>query len=62
MRIWEYGNIRTPICKIDKTRIAKRASLPRFLMLCTTLSDYIFRIEIEQAFDVVRHYDKRAAF
>lgn len=31
-----------------------------FYMLCTALSDYIFRIEIEQAFDVFRHHDKRA--
>lgn len=32
-----------------------------FYILFAALSNDIFRIEIEQTFDVVRHHDKRAA-
>ena len=45
-----------------KNENSKKSEFPSlFYILFATLSDYVFRIEIEQAFDVVRHYDKRAA-
>lgn len=59
MRMQKFENTNMQNRQNENSKKSELNSL--FYILCAAFSDYVFRIEIEQAFDVVCHHDKRAA-